>query len=222
MVNTSRAVQNISMNRPRAVDTSGLSLIVVRTSRSPGNRPDTRAAAAIAPTIWAIMEMIILRKPIAPISARPRLTYWKYCQCLPAAAAGNKHTAGLNKPPLMRKNTQTLTARLKPNDRLMYSNTDALALNGPVVGFAAAIKFATCVPAKAKNKNRNVPTNSPRKATSSLRIFCGRKCAAGNGFGIGTTDFLRSENGSATAGWSAGSILFMLTAQVVVTTTIDQ
>ena len=115
----------------------------------------------------------------------------------------------------MRKNTHTLTARLKPNESAMYSKTETLALNGAVRGVVAAIMFATCVPEKAKNRNKNVPTNSPKKATTSLRTFCGRKCAAGKGLGTGTSDFRLCENGSATAGWSAGSILFMLT-------TVDQ
>jgi len=74
MVKTSSAVQNISINNARVVDVFGSSLMVVRTSKGPGKSPDTKAAAAMAPKIWATIEIIILPKPMAPIRARPRLT----------------------------------------------------------------------------------------------------------------------------------------------------
>jgi len=46
-------------------------------------------------------------------------------------------TAGLNKPPLMRKKTQTLTASEKPKAREMYKRE---AMLGPVIvtGFVLA------------------------------------------------------------------------------------
>lgn len=86
-------------------------------------------------------------------------------------------TAGLNRPPLTRKNTQTLTIKLNPNTRLMYSST--LVFGACVMLFdcwpevagslAIAAVFATCVPPNAKNKNMNVPANSAAAATNSLR-----------------------------------------------------
>jgi hypothetical protein len=80
-------------------------------------------------------------------------------------------TAGLNNPPLMRKKTQTLTARLKPKARAMYKSA-------PTVGcfaFGSASILATWVPAKAKKRKRKVPTSSPRKATNSFRTLVGNQ-----------------------------------------------
>lgn len=63
----------------------------------------------------------------------------------------------------MRKNTQALTAREKPNAKAIYNRFEVF---GAVETVAAEdTVFATWVPEKAKNKNMNVPTNSPRKAT---------------------------------------------------------
>jgi hypothetical protein len=78
-------------------------------------------------------------------------------------------TAGLNRPPDMRKKIQTLTIKLKPKETEIYSIT--IGLN-PAVAFVVVSTgvlewaFATCVPAKAKNKNRVVPTHSPIAATN--------------------------------------------------------
>lgn len=77
-------------------------------------------------------------------------------------------------PPEIRKNTQTLTIRLNPNDREMYSNTIGLkpvsALVVELFTPLPAPMFATCVPAKAKNKNIVVPMNSPSAATKSIHV----------------------------------------------------
>jgi len=43
--------------------------------------------------------------------------------------------------------------------------------------------LATCVPAKAKSRKRNVPTNSPRVATRLLRAVGGRE-SIGRTFGF--------------------------------------
>lgn len=62
-----------------------------------------------------------------------------------------KATAGLKRPPLMRKKTQAQTARLKPNASEMYSN---VPIDGEVPSglMAASASFATWVPAKAKKR----------------------------------------------------------------------
>ena len=87
-------------------------------------------------------------------------------------------TAGLNKPPLILKNAHTFTARLKPKANEMYSKFEEFGncdSEAPSVGGAAAL--ATCVAAKAMNRNMNVPANSPRKAMSSLRTAFGIKAS---------------------------------------------
>lgn len=80
-----------------------------------------------------------------------------------------KVTAGLNRPPDIRKNTQTLTMRLKLNTRAMYKRTlGEKPVASPVVVLDSELPapmLATWVPAKAKNRNMVVPTNSPTKAT---------------------------------------------------------
>jgi len=73
----------------------------------------------------------------------------------------------------MRKKTQAFTAREKPNARLMYNSTEVLGAFGTVVPPLAVAAFATCVAEKAKNKNRNVPTNSPIMAINRLRTRLG-------------------------------------------------
>ena len=70
---------------------------------------------------------------------------------------------GLNRPPEIRKKIQTLTARLNPKIKEMYVRRVRF---GPDVGsLVLVLEFASCVPAKAMNMNRKVPTNSPRDAT---------------------------------------------------------
>jgi hypothetical protein len=68
-------------------------------------------------------------------------------------------TAGLKRPPLMRKKTQALTARLKPKASEMYKSS-------PIVGMAPKPQSlqpwsATLAAAKAKKRNMKVPRNSP-------------------------------------------------------------
>lgn len=79
-------------------------------------------------------------------------------------------TAGLNKPPLMRKKTQTVTASENPKAREMYINDARSMFELPLI---FRTLFATWVPAKAKNRKRNVPTSSPRNAISRWRILSG-------------------------------------------------
>lgn len=79
-------------------------------------------------------------------------------------------TAGLKRPPLMRKKIHTLTMRLNPNTTEMYSRTvGEKPVASPVVVFDSSLAvepmLATCVPANAKKRNMVVPTNSPIKAT---------------------------------------------------------
>lgn len=83
-----------------------------------------------------------------------------------------KVTAGLNKPPLMRKKIQTLTMREKAKTRAMYwSTAGEKPVSAPVVVFDSELSlepmFATWVPENAKKRNMVVPTNSPMKATKS-------------------------------------------------------
>jgi hypothetical protein len=92
-------------------------------------------------------------------------------------------TAGLNSPPLTLKNTHTLTIRLKPKIRLMYSSTLVsgacvmllLACPDVVRLLYVAAVLATLVPPNAKNRNMKVPANSAAAATISLRHRFGMK-----------------------------------------------
>jgi hypothetical protein len=72
MQKMSCAVKNISMNKPRTVDVSGLS--IVRTESGPGKSVDTTPAAAIAPRICEIMRSAALIQPMAPMSAIAMVT----------------------------------------------------------------------------------------------------------------------------------------------------
>lgn len=85
-------------------------------------------------------------------------------------------TAGLNRPPLILKNAQTLTAKLKPKAREMYNKFAEFGYWDKVlfsVGGAAAL--ATCVAANAIKRNMNVPANSPKNAIASFRTALGMK-----------------------------------------------
>jgi hypothetical protein len=84
----------------------------------------------------------------------------------------DERTAGLKRPPLILKKTQTLTIREKPKTRAMYSSTSGLnPVSDPVVELCEFLPptLATCVPANAKNRNMVVPTNSPMAATKSIK-----------------------------------------------------
>lgn len=81
-------------------------------------------ALVMAPTICAMMTTAARVYVRQPTSVRARVT------------------AGLNRPPLIRKNTHAQTARLNPNDKEMYSNApiDGVAVSAPV---RASASFAT-------------------------------------------------------------------------------
>lgn len=79
-----------------------------------------------------------------------------------------KLTAGLKAPPVTLTKAQTFTIRLKPKAKAMYSR---LLVEGSFAALAGAV-LATCVPAKAKNKNKKVPTNSPIPKTRLVRMGC--------------------------------------------------
>jgi hypothetical protein len=73
MQKMSCAVKNISMNKPRTADVSGLS--VVRTESGPGKSADTTPAAAIAPRICEMIRSAALIQPIAPMRAIAMVTW---------------------------------------------------------------------------------------------------------------------------------------------------
>ena len=86
----------------------------------------------------------------------------------------DKHTAGLKRPPLIRKKTHALTASEKPKQRLIKSNfagSAAKSAGRPASG-AALTAF---VPPKANRRKRKVPTNSPIMATKWFLMSRGRK-----------------------------------------------
>ena len=83
-------------------------------------------------------------------------------------------TAGLKRPPEIRKKIQTLTIRENAKTRAMYCSTGAEnPVSAPVVVFELLLleepMLATCVPEKAKKRNIVVPTNSPMKETKSRK-----------------------------------------------------
>ena len=96
IVNTSCAVKNISINKPWVTLVSPPS--VVCTFNTPGNIHSTSALATILPRIWLMKRRTPRNQGSAPIRHIPKVT------------------AGLKRPPLMRKKTQALTAREKPKD----------------------------------------------------------------------------------------------------------
>lgn len=77
-------------------------------------------------------------------------------------------TAGLKAAPVTRENAQAFTIKLNPKASAIYSK---LLVDGNPAALAGAV-LATCVAAKAKNKNRKVPTNSPIPNTRLVRIEC--------------------------------------------------
>jgi hypothetical protein len=68
-------------------------------------------------------------------------------------------TAGLKRPPLMRKKTQALTARLNPNASEIYKSSEILG--GRPEPHVLQSWRATLAAAKAKKRNMKVPRNSP-------------------------------------------------------------
>lgn len=90
-------------------------------------------------------------------------------------------TAGLKRPPDILKNTQTLTAKEKPEARLIYTRVDAFGavdielftcVRPPLSTVAAA--SATCAAPKPRNRNIKVPVNSAIMAINSFRTLFGR------------------------------------------------
>jgi hypothetical protein len=83
-------------------------------------------------------------------------------------------TAGLNSPPLMRKKTQALTAKLKPKERAMYCSCWGFEpVCSTVRPEEEGIEFATWAPERANQRKRTVPTNSPVMAMKWLRMESG-------------------------------------------------
>lgn len=156
-VKTSSHVKNISRKRPWALFVPPASAVLKRIVVD-GIMARTTAAAAIPPTSWA---MKITRDRMAgttPISQRASVTFCLLSVLLRESIVDVKMvlTAGLKSPPLTRKKTHTFTARLKPNIKEIYSSR---CKSGPVDVMVASL--AICVPAKAKKRNKKVPTNSP-------------------------------------------------------------
>ena len=152
MVKTSSAVRIASMKTPLARLVSALN--VVLTLSGVGNMTLTRKLANIEPAICATRSRKKRTGDIALVKSMAKVT------------------AGLNRPPLMRKKIQTLTMREKAKQRAIYwSTAGEKPVEAPVVVLEFELAFepmlATWVPEKAKNKNMVVPTNSPMKATKS-------------------------------------------------------
>lgn len=142
---------------------------------------DTTAAAHMPATICAKKHRPARTGLIAPMSKRPSVTW-----VLVSAAEFNiwesicRLTAGLNSPPLTLKKTQTLTANEKPKARLMYKRVFALGAcdnecPDVAVPSLSAAAFATCVAAKARNRNMKVPQNSAIVAMSRFLHRFGMK-----------------------------------------------
>jgi len=171
MTKTSSAVRNISMKRPWAVVVPPVS--VVFTFSGPGNSPDTTAAAHIPLMNWAMKTTRARMGLIAPMRRRARVTFVQM-SVLDLGDVMSRLTAGLKRPPLIRKKAHALTAREKPNAREMYIKFDELGYcESELFSVAGAAALATCVAANAMNRNMKVPTNSPRKAMSSFLTMLG-------------------------------------------------
>lgn len=147
MVKTNPAVKDISMKRPWTTDVPAPRFVV--TVRGPGNRHETTAAAEMAPHSWAKNKSSPLKYVTAPTRHIPSVT------------------AGLNVPPLILKNTRALTASENPKHSAM--NSTLFVVEEEVVVAPLPVVLATWVPERAKNRKRNVPTNSPAVATMWAR-----------------------------------------------------
>lgn len=79
-------------------------------------------------------------------------------------------TTGLNKPPLIRKKVQAVTAKLNPAATAAYNSCDGDAAGGAVeTPFPWSLLEdapATSTPAKARKTKMRVPRNSPTTATT--------------------------------------------------------
>jgi hypothetical protein len=89
-------------------------------------------------------------------------------------------TAGLNKPPLILKKAHTLTSKLNP-----YTNAVKIFcwLLGPPFTIERSLAWFVIMiwPENEKNRNMNVPTNSPDAATIWPSKVLTRFLAAGAG-----------------------------------------
>ena len=85
------------------------------------------------------------------------------CQHFGRVTKNSPLTAGLNRPPVILKKTQALTASENPKDREIYNKAEVFGacVIEPSVLLLFVAALATWVPLKAKKRNRNVPTNSP-------------------------------------------------------------
>lgn len=98
-------------------------------------------------------------------------------------------TAGLKRPPLIRKKAQALTASEAPNVKAMKRR---FIVSG-VLSFAGIADTATWAAVKPMKRKENVPQNSPTKAIASFRI----------GFGI------EDNRPSRSSGWCSRSFAVM-------------
>jgi len=80
-------------------------------------------------------------------------------------------TAGLKRPPLIRKKAQTLAAREAPNVKAMKRRFIVSA----VLSFAGVADTAIPAAVKPMKRKENVPQNSPAKAITSFRTGCGKE-----------------------------------------------
>lgn len=71
----------------------------------------------------------------------------------------------MKRPPLIRKKTQAFTANEKPKHSAMYNSCEGLDIAPTTLGLLGAASRATCVPEKAKKRNKVVPTYSALVAT---------------------------------------------------------
>lgn len=154
IVKTSSAVRIASMKTPLAKLVSAES--VVLTLSCVGNMTETRKLAKILPEICATNSKKNLTGDMAFVNNIANVT------------------AGLNRPPEMRKNIHTLTMREKAKTRAIYCSTGGEnPVSAPVVVLLSEVSWvpmlATCVPEKAKKRNMVVPTNSPIKETKSIQ-----------------------------------------------------
>jgi hypothetical protein len=152
IVKTNSAVNTASINTPRTRLVSALN--VVRTFNGVGNITLTKKLLKMLPASCATSSRMNRTGVKAFVSSMAKVT------------------AGLNRPPEMRKKIQTLTMREKPKTREMYCRTcGEKPVSAPVVLFEVPLElmFATWVPLKAKKRNMVVPTNSLTKATKSVR-----------------------------------------------------
>ena len=130
-VRTRKMVRNISMNKP--CETEVPPPREVRTVRGPGRSALVMAAATIPPSSCTTTRRAPRKGGIVRMSTRPRVTFVSHLSD-PYATIHLRHfaicqtlTAGLNSPPLIRKNTPALTASENPKLKAMYDKVDAFA-----------------------------------------------------------------------------------------------